>query len=145
MFLGGRIGDQTIGFIPAQFTNRTHGARLSLPIPLLTNRISEGGFQLCAIAKRFDELQHDNGGSAIRILGRHTEAEVFSPVDEGPPRYALEESVRSLSLEEPIQDSSLYGELVKAQIPGTRTVLDWFLDVQIPDVALEGITCAPMH
>src|SRR5207248_4046433 len=108
---------QTIGFIPAQFTNRTHGARLSLPIPLLTNRISEGGFQLCAIAKRFDELQRDNGGSAIRILGRHTEAEVFSPVDEGPQRYALEESVRSLSLEEPIQDSSRAGYLRFHEFP----------------------------
>jgi len=45
-----------------------------------------------------------------------------------------------------VHDFWLYrgdGEFVKAQIPGTRTVLDWFLERQRPDGLLESITWWP--
>src|SRR5205085_1049692 len=106
MFLGRRVSDQTIPFIPAQLANGIHGARLCLTIPSRTNRIPEGELQLCAITERFNELERDDRRSAVCVLGRHTEAEVFSPVDKGPPRYVPEESAWPLPIEKPIQNGS---------------------------------------
>src|SRR6184192_2487166 len=111
MFLGRRVGDQIITILPAQPADSIYRARLSFPVLLRTKRVSEGRFQLRAITERFNVLERDDRRSAVCILGRHSEAEVFSPVDERPPSYVSEESVWSLPVEKPIQHGSRAGYL----------------------------------
>ena len=42
VFLGGGIGDQTIGIIPAQFADRIYRAAFGFPIALRASRVSQG-------------------------------------------------------------------------------------------------------
>src|SRR6266436_9916548 len=58
--LRGRVSEQTIFLIPAQFAYALKGALHSFPIDLCASAIAIRTFQFCGVAKGFDKLQSND-------------------------------------------------------------------------------------